>query len=131
MAHQAQRRRIGVGALVASDQRGPARRRLDRFDVEPQPVELVADQLSTGRFVTRLGGAIVDALVSNELLEKLDGLVRQRFDCGSHSRSLGLQAARSYAESAERVCRHGTRKVELLVAVAPHESIEQAPDARV
>ena len=71
VAHQAQRRCRGVAALDAGDDRGPAGPAVESLHVEPGALEVRLQQVGVAHLVAGVGGAVVDALVADQLLQEL------------------------------------------------------------
>ena len=69
VAHQAQRRGVGVRPLHASHQRSAARRGLVTLQVEARTLQVGGQQIGIADLVARFGRAVVDALVANKGLE--------------------------------------------------------------
>jgi hypothetical protein len=59
-------------ALDAGDQRSAARYRLERLEVEPRALEERLQRVGTPVLMTGAGSAVVDAGVTNQMLEELD-----------------------------------------------------------
>ena len=91
VAHQAQRRRIGIGAGNAGDERGAARRRLPPLDVDAVALDVGLQHVGVACLESGLGGALVDALVADQRLQQLDRLTGQ---IGSHAPSLAPSQGR-------------------------------------
>ena len=73
VAHQAQRRGVGVAALDAGDDRGASRPAVEALDVEPGTLEVGLQQIGVAHLVAGLRCSVVDALVADQLLEELGG----------------------------------------------------------
>ena len=84
MSAQAQVGRFGVGALVAGDERDPAGFGLEQLKVHAVALEFVAQQFGAADLVARFGRAVVDALVSDQRLQQLDGLTGEGVDRCTH-----------------------------------------------
>ena len=80
VAHQAQRRRRRIGALDAGHQAGAARGvvRLIDLDVEATALQVRLEHVAGLHLLAGGDGAVVHALVADELLQELDGLAGQR-----------------------------------------------------
>ena len=79
VAHQAQRRRRRVGALDAGDEAGAAGRPvgLVDLDVEAAALQVGAQHVAGAHLLAGGDGAVVHALVADELLQQLHGLAGQ------------------------------------------------------
>ena len=74
VAHQEQRRRVGVAALDAGDEAGPTRRRLVALDVQTRAVEVTCQQVRAADLAPRFARAVVDARVADEVLQQVGDL---------------------------------------------------------
>ena len=77
VTHQAQRRCLRVAALDAATSEPRPGRRLVLLHVETGGAEELAQQVGIAGLEARLGGAVVDAAIADELLQQLDGLPSQ------------------------------------------------------
>ena len=84
MGTQAQVGGVGVGALVAGDERDSAGFGLEQLKVHAVALEFVAEQFGAADLVARFGRAVVDALVSDQRLQQLDGLTGEDVDRCTH-----------------------------------------------
>src|SRR5438445_5071734 len=80
VAHETQSRRGGVGALDAGDETDAAGRAVGfvDVDVEAAALEVGPQQIAVALLLARGDGAVVHALVADQLLQELDGLRGQR-----------------------------------------------------
>ena len=65
VAHQAQRRRVGVGAVDPGDERPSARPRLETLHGEARAFEVRLQQIGVAGLASRVGRSVVDALVAD------------------------------------------------------------------
>ena len=93
VAHEAQRRRVGIGAVDAGDERPPTRTGLEPLHGEAGAFEVRLQQVGVAGLAARVGRAIVDALVADERLQEFGRLTGQR-SCvgGAHTLTLSKRA---------------------------------------
>ncbi len=82
VSHQAQTLGIWVGAVDASHERHPSRGRLEALGLHSAAVEEAFQRIGISDFLTRVGLPSVDARVSDEGLEQVDGFGRESIRVG-------------------------------------------------